>query len=223
MKKSRKSKIVLFSVLGLATISLATVGFASWVINEVTPSEIQNIEVAAGTVTDNSLRAIVTATDLKVRFDNNNVEGGFGNANAETEKEDLNFSFSTKIEGTGTFTGLEYKFTMIPGMSSLISEGYITSFANANTFTFSTGSVISGAALQNSSAISYNSESKTFTSTFNFDWGTKFNSKNPSTAYAEGDSSTKATIVTNLKAFGEAVKKITTTPWLSVVVTPVVA
>ena len=31
MKKNTKSKIVLFSVIGLAAISIGTVGFATWV------------------------------------------------------------------------------------------------------------------------------------------------------------------------------------------------
>ena len=59
MKKSRKSKIVLLSVLGLATVSLATVGFASWVISGVTPAEEKNITVSAGAVTDSSLIATI--------------------------------------------------------------------------------------------------------------------------------------------------------------------
>ena len=54
MKKSRKSKIVLLSVLGLATVSLATVGFASWVISGETPATSDNITAEVGAVVDNA-------------------------------------------------------------------------------------------------------------------------------------------------------------------------
>ena len=77
MKKSRKSKIVLLSVLGLATVSLATVGFASWVINEITPATSNNITAEVGSIVDNTLKATIDgSSDLKVRFDNlaNGVE-----------------------------------------------------------------------------------------------------------------------------------------------------
>lgn len=223
MKKSRKSKIVLFSVLGLATVSLATVGFASWVISEVTPSDPSNITVSAGSVVDNSLSVSISSSELVVRFDNNNAANGFGNNDNKTE--DLEFSFTSTITGSGTISGLKYKFTFDGDFKTeLISANYVTSFASADEFTVSTTSEVTGATLQNESTITYDSNSKAFTSRFKFGWGSVFGGDNPSTAYAKASTTDgKATVVSNLNKFDTAAKKVTKTPWLKVVVTPVAA
>ena len=39
MKRNKKSKLVLFSVLGLAAISIGTVGFATWMVGVENKSE----------------------------------------------------------------------------------------------------------------------------------------------------------------------------------------
>ena len=70
MKKSRKSKIVLLSVLGLATVSLATVGFASWVLNTVNGDDDATFKAEVGDVLTNEVSASITAKELAVSFDN---------------------------------------------------------------------------------------------------------------------------------------------------------
>ena len=47
MKKNKKSKLVLFSVLGLAAISIGTVGFATWVtgVDSRTASDTTKVTV----------------------------------------------------------------------------------------------------------------------------------------------------------------------------------
>ena len=99
MKKSRKSKIVLFSVLGLATVSLATVGFASWVISGVTPATSDNITAEVGKIEDKTLSATITSTteDLSVRFDNVKK----GTTNAKFDNGD------GKVDGFETYVGLQ--------------------------------------------------------------------------------------------------------------------
>ena len=61
-----------------------------------------------------------------------------------------------------------------------------------------------------------------FTCNFAFEWGSKFENKNPSECYAsKSTDSDKATVISNLKAFDDAVKLVEEKPWMSVVVTPV--
>ena len=232
MKKSRKSKIVLLSVLGLATVSLATVGFASWVISGETPTTKQNITVSAGTVTDNTLKAEILSNpvpELKVAFDNKEVANGL----TGDYKEDLEFSFSVKVTGKeDVLSGIKFTFTLDSNFRALFTNNYlqfITNKANSlvSEFTMTKGikctiadSGVTFADEHSSVAYSYADGAGTFACNFAFKWGSKFNNMNPSEYYASPESD-KATVISNLKAFDAAAKLVTENPWMSVVVTPV--
>ena len=235
MKKSRKSKIVLLSVLGLATVSLATVGFASWVISGETPTSSQNITVSAGAVTDNTLKAEILsspAPELNVAFDNTKVDNGLtGDYN-----EDLQFSFSVKVTGNqDVLSGIKFNFTLKSGFKSLFTNGYLQfitingsnlveefTMTKGTTCTFA-GTGVTFADSDNSSVkYSYVDGAGTFTCKFAFKWGSVFENVNPSQCYADKISdSDKATVISNLRAFDAAVKLVEAKPWMSVVVTPV--
>ena len=236
MKKSRKSKIVLFSVLGLATVSLATVGFASWVLSGVTPTTKQNITVSAGTVTDNTLKAEILsspASELNVAFDNKKVDNGL----TGDYKEDLEFSFSVKVTGKeDVLSGIKFTFTLDDNFSALFTNNYLQFITKNNTgslvneFTMTKGtpctiadSGVTFADGEHSSVTySYADGAGTFTCNFAFKWGSKFENKNPSECYAsKSTDSDKAAVISNLKAFDNAEKPAVGTPWMSVVVTPV--
>mgnify|MGYP000589162238 CR=1 FL=1 len=125
MKKSRKSKIVLFSVLGLATVSLATVGFASWVISGITPSTSEKIIVSAGEVVDKALSATISNTELNVAFDNLASPGEGELANNDSRKEDLVFNFKATVNATDEsyFSGLKFTFTLNETFEGLFDKG----------------------------------------------------------------------------------------------------
>ena len=235
MKKSRKSKIVLLSVLGLATVSLATVGFASWVISGVTPTTKQNITVSAGTVTDNTLTATILdnpAPELNVAFDNKNVTNGIGGTYAEA----LNFSFSVKVTGKeDVLSGIKFTFTLDTNFEALFTNNYLKFIANGTSSIAKTFSMNKGATCTMSDnsisfadttyskvTYSYAGGKGTFVCQFAFTWGSVFGGKNPSEYYAaQKTSDTKASVINNLKAFVKEAKKVTASPWMSVVVTPV--
>ena len=234
MKKSRKSKIVLLSVLGLATVSLATVGFASWVISGVTATGSQNITVSAGAVTDNTLKAEILANpvpDLKVAFDNKQVVNGLSG----TYAEDLEFGFSVKVTGTETvISGIKFTFTLDTNFKALFTAGYLQFITNkspdlVNELTMTKGATcsiadsgVTFADIENSSVTySYAGGAGTFTCNFAFKWGSKFDNVNPSECYAKKSDAEKATVINNLKDFDTEAKKVTASPWMSVVVTPV--
>ncbi len=235
MKKSRKSKIVLFSVLGLATVSLATVGFASWVISGETDTGSQNITVSTGEVTDNTLKAEILTTptpDIKVAFDNKQVENGLSG----TYAEDLQFGFSVKVTGTETvISGIKFTFTLDDNFENLFTMNYLQFITNNTTglvkeFTMSKGETCaisdSGVSfadtVKSSVTYAYAGGAGTFTCKFAFKWGSKFDNVNPSECYAnKSTDEAKATVISNLKAFDAAAKLVTTSPWMSVVVTPV--
>ena len=237
MKKSRKSKIVLLSVLGLATVSLATVGFASWVISDITPTSSQNIAVSTGSVTDNSLTATIlddSTRDLTVAFDNKKVTNGIGGL----EGEDLEFGFTVQVVGDqNVLKGIEFKFTLDPKFKALFTSKYLKFIANgtddsiAETFSMTKGDTctISGSGIsfanteKSKVTYSYTDKVGTFACKFAFTWGHEFNYKNPSENYAEQKTSAdKTSVINKLNAFGEEAKKVTASQWMSVVVTPVV-
>ena len=134
MKKSRKSKIVLLSVLGLATVSLATVGFASWVISGETSVTSNNITAEVGSIVDNTLTAAITeTTKIGVNFDNV-PNGGNGFANGDKKEEDLNVEFKATITGDNLDVLSSVKFVFAPSEKFLALTGSGTSNTTADDY-----------------------------------------------------------------------------------------
>ena len=230
MKKSRKSKIVLLSVLGLATVSLATVGFASWVISGETPVTSENISATVGEVVDNTLTAAITdTTNISVNFDN--VSGGGKNfANGDSKVEDLNVDFTATV--TGNLEKLsKVEFTFSPSKEFLALNGSSTDsnttddyivfpFSDSSTkkITLTKGGTYTLTGVANGSTVETSPTDSvlTLTCSFKFAWGAAFGGKNP------GDSTNtvdKADLVTRLKAFKQVFPTIGTL--MTITVTPV--
>ena len=66
MKKNKKSKLVLFSVIGLAAISIGTVGFATWMVGVQKKEETLTISALVDNTLNNSIY-------LEAEITNNNV------------------------------------------------------------------------------------------------------------------------------------------------------
>lgn len=109
MKKNTKSKIVLFSVIGLAAISIGTVGFATWVTGLDKKTETVNTSITVDTASNK------TCYVEAVLGDDNSI--------SLTENTAANNSLIT-IEGTPTpaATDLEITFTKLKVIVS--SESY---------------------------------------------------------------------------------------------------
>ena len=103
MKKRQKSKMTMLIVGGLTAVSLVSVGFASWVVNEKIPDD-ENITVTVGSVDNQSLTttiipAGVGGSDLSVSFDNTSETVGKNGVFSGTTSEDLAFSIKIQIDG----------------------------------------------------------------------------------------------------------------------------
>lgn len=108
MNKNKKSKVVLFSILGLAAISIGTVGFATWMVGVEKKSETINDKANVDNTLNESiyLEAVTDSQPLIV---------------AEKETHDkLTDEILGAKEGTGT------------------GEGYVSVSEKALKFTFST-------------------------------------------------------------------------------------
>ena len=242
MKKSRKSKIVLFSVLGLATVSRAPVGFDSWVISGVTPAEEQNITVSAGTVTDNTLTATILGDptpDLTVAFENTSSGKNFTNGDSGKE-EDLGFGFSVKVTKgeNSTLGGIKIEFKPSAAFEGLTgstttgdtSDDYIVMpYSSDKVVTVNIKEASTNQGLANGGNVTVTSSTTTetiYACSFKFAWGDAFLKVNPTdTKIGTSDSTTeltKSTLITRLKAFKSAFTTASEAGTLmSVVVTPV--
>ena len=92
MKKSQKSKIVLCSILGLAAISIGSVGFATWLVGVNKTNETLHVEAKVDNSKNDSiyLEAAITNTQFIVaerEEHNKKTDGGIVGAKKETGEE----------------------------------------------------------------------------------------------------------------------------------------
>lgn len=110
MKRNKKSKLVLFSVLGLAAISIGTVGFATWMVGVQKKEETINVKanvdntlndsIYLEAVIDSSKPLIIAEKTPKVRGENEILgakEGvtGSGDGYVSVSENALKFEFTT--------------------------------------------------------------------------------------------------------------------------------
>lgn len=205
-KKSKMNKIIMWGLIATASVSLASVGFASWVINTIVPSNKNNINVSVGKVGSKDLKAVVNSTteDLTVRFDNN---GGpnYTNGDEITEKLsftiDATFSTTTSTHIADVLGGVEFQFTVGEALTSLIGTTDATKYIEAPSFydtnkkstiefTWNTSNVLESktytpagtfiTSLKDDISISGADPTITFRTTFTFKWGKAFLGDNPS-------------------------------------------
>ena len=68
MNKNRKSKLVLFSVIGLAAVSIGTVGFATWVVGVQKTEASLTVKALVDDTTNSSLYLDAVASDEPVKI-----------------------------------------------------------------------------------------------------------------------------------------------------------
>ena len=105
MNKNKKSKLVLFSVLGLAAISIGTVGFATWAVGvQRKEASLTLTAVVDNTVNDsvileatiNSSKQFIVADKSEVNKVNDKIIGtSTGEGTVGYSPDALKFSFKT--------------------------------------------------------------------------------------------------------------------------------
>ena len=99
MLNKKKTGII---VLGLAALSLGTIGFSSWIINGINGTANSAVNVTVGDVEDKRLTIDnLKETDKKLNFDvaSGTVGGSVIVAGDDGEAEDLSFAFSFDLWG----------------------------------------------------------------------------------------------------------------------------
>lgn len=116
MKNNKKSKIVLFSVIGLAAISIGTVGFATWITGIVDKEETSDISVTVDTSKNTTCILEVNQTDSAIHLGENITSEGNKIYTQGGTAEDLKISFNKfRVIATSDFTisSIDLKITAI--------------------------------------------------------------------------------------------------------------
>lgn len=233
MKNLKTKKIVLGTVMALSAVSLASVGFANWVINGITGVDQGNIDVSVGQIADSSVTATLVTGECEtvVKFDNiakdANVPDGYKRLyeNGDTGVEDLTFKVSFNVSTTGEvdvktlFDQVVFTLNTSSAFKTCVTDGYITSpfsnYVDAKDGTFNSTYTLTNIASNSNSNpkitlhTTNNIKLIKIDAEFSFGWGEKFNNHNPG-YYKDGETIKKEEMKTNLiafkKAFGENFK-----------------
>lgn len=193
MKKLRNKKKTIAVIAALAGLSVASVGFASWVIQATRQTQTTgNITVTAATVVDKgfTLTATANSSNNSIRFD-----GKSGDANYDSSDNgggaDLDFEVDISLTATDTtttagFDALANTTISVSFTSSTLAEwvsgGYITTpigfGSSVSLGTPATALSVSNVAI--SSAWTSTSPTRSATYKFTFGWGSLFGGSNPS-------------------------------------------
>ena len=176
MNKISKGKAVGLLSLGLASVALGSVGFASWVVSGTSFSQPGSVTVSVGDVSDQriTVAAVLNADDKTVNLDADATKYGSSTGpikGAGDKAEDLTF----KIDVTGTkkagYTGTTFACRFKVNLP--VTKDYVY-----------LASVESGATKNESEdfwniSLPVSETGTTTTYTFKLAWGTRFKSVNP--------------------------------------------
>ena len=134
-KRSKMNKIIMWGLIATASVSLASVGFASWVINTVVPAKSNDMNITVGAVSDKSITATAVEVDIGgktgLSFDNL-ADGTVGSKiqNGDGKAEKLSFAIKTTltIDKVANFQGLltSLSFTFNDALDAAVKDKYIT-------------------------------------------------------------------------------------------------
>lgn len=242
--KIKHNKILTYSMLGLAAVSLVGVAFSSWLVQEIQGAKVANITVSVADVQDKSL----IITDAKVDESNKTFlfdakeddTTGPIIYTGDTGGEDLTFGITFKVEkalnadGTAAadhFGGVHVKWEVTndaagQALKSAITNSYIVSplsDIDAALPSFTTIGADSGTTVsENNVKVTYDADTVTKTTltvsvTFSFAWGSKTGGQNPGEYATTDDPATTQTalqVLNDLQDANNAKFNIVLTPFL---------
>lgn len=196
MKKNKKSKLVLFSVIGLAAISIGTVGFATWMVGVQKKEETLTISASVDNTLNNSiyLEAEITNKDVIVAESAEHVKSkdtpstdivfaSKKDGEAFTVNENaLKFTFS-KLQfskGTSVAFPTQLKLELQTSANNTVSStGNLTGRVGAESWTYlkldKTIGITSSMYTRDETVTDKSYETYKFsTITYSFEWGTFF-------------------------------------------------
>lgn len=233
MKRIRKNRVLIYSLLGVFSLSLVGVGFAAWTFTGLVGDETL-VTVKVGDAIDKVLVVDATVTDGNVNFDN--LENGSSNVTNDPNGgvEDLSFAIEYTLTSTVSLfdeSSGNARFKIDVVFDEATKNAYKNAFDQENKqfidtsclngFSFETKNDTSIDSVPNVvSTISYsqNNTVATVTSTFNFKWGSYFGGKNPAESMTGDVADDVFAISKKLHEFLDA--KPETLPQINLTITP---
>lgn len=194
MSKIKKGKALGFAMVGLAAVAVTSIGFSTWIVQSLTPTEEQSVSLAVADTVDMSISLAVTGTpDLSVTFDAATGDTA-GDITASSTQVDMTFGFTFTITvNSGTVPSIVGSivptFTALSGLTSSISSNYVVAPLTSGTAlnltlaagTYYDGSTTSKTNYKEKYVVTATSTTVyTVDATFQFLWGTFFGGVNPS-------------------------------------------
>ena len=193
MNKFNKGKTIGLVSVGLAAISLAGVGFATWVVSGTTGKDAGTVSVEVAEVSDKRISITeASAPDNGINFDAAGTGTLLTNSNG---KQDLDFTLSYKVraEAQAVFSCVKGFVSSGDGLKTAVSKGYVTLPAGIYTSEdlMKSGSAsisalkdFSGNSKLDDSATSADSSTgvtiyEVTAKKMSMNWGTAFDGKNP--------------------------------------------
>ena len=198
MKKNKKAKIVLFSVLGLAAISIGTVGFATWITGIVDKEKTSDITVAVDTSKNTTCILEINQTNSSIHLGENVTQANGKIYTQDGSPEDLVISFDKfRVISTSDITVSSVKFE-ITGISNNETNPLVittsklgvgkSDVVNKSYLDLKSSSIINPAVRDGTDKLSgYKIYDFTTSGNLNieFQWGGLFGNKSPSKYYNE--------------------------------------
>ena len=198
MIKRNKSKYILYTLLGLTLVSVTSVGFSSWIINNTKSDTTSDFTISFGDVVDNSITAELVSDecDLSISFDalsselcTNEITNGDGKTEDLNYKVVFNLTRSAGTSLANTLLSFEYsdgadtfKNTLSSSTKEYINSTCLTDFTYtlpSSDKTDDTNNINTAVKVSvNYTDTTYYSSCKV-TCNFSFSWGNVFNDKNP--------------------------------------------
>ncbi len=191
MLKNKKNKYILYTLISLSLISVVSVGFSSWIINNSKGDTTGNFNITFGEVIDNTISANITSSDVSVSFDalekslcTNEITNGDGKV------EDLNYGVTFTLTSANSLAGINLDFTY-SNTSNFISalgtnpNDYINCACLTNfTYVMPNDNVTDNTITENTAVklkVTYSNEFKNaeVVANFAFSWGSVFGNVNP--------------------------------------------
>ena len=216
MNKVTKTKIITCSLLGLASVSLFSVAFSSFIVtNDQISAKNGSVSVTVGDVVDESITiSDVSVTDGKIAFEpeENDIEGPI--IWDGTHSEDLDFAFTFTLTNVLTSEGkwgdrlggvnIKWNQGNSGTFATCITNNYITAPKLGGSGTAITDTdaalftVTSGGELTNSAGLTFDrvdtTANVTVTVNYAFAWGSAFNNDNPGNATNENYTAIKTAL-----------------------------
>lgn len=243
-KRSKMNNIIMWGLIATASVSLASVGFASWVINTIVPATSGNVNINVGAVETKSIKTTLVLTKGEVSFEHDGKGTNYTNGGKKTE--DLTFAINSTFECLDTtqkigsiLKGVKFDFNFSNDLAALFGTEDANKYIEAPFVTGGTSNPNSSTLGLTFDATSFNYQTVTgtndylttglatgsagdkstfaFTTTFKFKWGAAFKNTNPASTKLD-NTLTISELTTRLNAFKTATTGKTLN--LNVTVTP---